>query len=297
MDNLSFTRYQQHLEILQKKLKHFEKFEMDKIFIPSEEVIKLLSMMDNENATLEEIVKIVEKDRNLCIRLLRLANSPVFGFSGRVTSINHALLLLGIKTLRVVLLTLPVLRKSKKFIPHLEDHSFRVGTGARIIAEIGELKNISEVATAGIVHDLGKTVIAEFLAKEGEFGKEIMKYLYTSKVGKAGLQKEREILRTDHVEIGKNLARLWFFPEKLIKLIGNHHNPSANGDNGEEAKCIYIANLLSYFNSVEEFNEKSYEILSEEDRELLNFFELSLSEIKKIIENINKEWLTLKNFF
>ncbi|PMP68363.1 MAG: hypothetical protein C0190_01605 [Thermodesulfobacterium geofontis] len=52
-----------------------------------------------------------------------------------------------------------------------EDHSIRVGTGARIIAEMGELKNVSEVAIAGIVHDLGKTVIADFLLKRVHLGR------------------------------------------------------------------------------------------------------------------------------
>jgi HD-like signal output (HDOD) protein len=170
MNNI-FNSSQQNLENLQRKLKHFEKFELNKIFIPSEEVIKLLSTINIEETTFEEIARLVEKDKNLCIRILKIANSPVFGFSGRITSIEQALLLLGVKVLRAVILTLPILRKSRQFIPHLEDHSFKVGTGARILAEIGELKNISEVATAGIVHDLGKTVIAEFLVREGEFGK------------------------------------------------------------------------------------------------------------------------------
>ncbi|PMP94808.1 MAG: hypothetical protein C0169_06130 [Thermodesulfobacterium geofontis] len=60
---------------------------MDKIFAPSEEVVKLLLIIDQENVTLEEIAKIIEKDKNLCIRFLRLANSPVFGFSRRITKI------------------------------------------------------------------------------------------------------------------------------------------------------------------------------------------------------------------
>ncbi len=297
MDNNIFTEYQHHLENLQKKLKHFEKFELNKIFTPSEEIIRLLSTINIEETTFEEIARLVEKDRNICIRLLRIANSPVFGFSGRITSVEQALLLLGVKALRAVILTLPVLRKSRQFIPHLEDHSFKVGTGARILAEISELKSISEVATAGIVHDLGKTVIAEFLVREGEFGKKILRYLYTHKIGKAGLQKEREILGTDHVELGEKIAKAWLFPERLVKLISSHHNPIANKNNGIEIKCIYIANLLSYFNLPEEFDKRKQEILSEEDLEMLNLFEISSSEINGIIENINKEWLTLKELF
>uniref|UniRef100_A0A7C4P171 HDOD domain-containing protein n=1 Tax=Thermodesulfobacterium geofontis TaxID=1295609 RepID=A0A7C4P171_9BACT len=297
MNNNIFNSSQQNLENLQRKLKHFEKFELNKIFIPSGEVIKLLSTINIEETTFEEIARLVEKDKNLCIRILRIANSPVFGFSGRITSIEQALLLLGIKVLRAVILTLPVLRKSRQFIPHLEDHSFKVGTGARILAEIGELKNISEVATAGIVHDLGKTVIAEFLVREGEFGKKMLKYLYIDKIGKAGLQKEREIFGTDHVEIGEKLAKTWSFPERLIKLISSHHNPVTSENNGIETKCIYIANLLSYFNSPEEFDKRKPEILPEEDLEILNLFEISSSEMKRIIEDINKEWLTLKELF
>uniref|UniRef100_A0A7V4N3B9 HDOD domain-containing protein n=1 Tax=Thermodesulfobacterium geofontis TaxID=1295609 RepID=A0A7V4N3B9_9BACT len=297
MDNSIFACYQKYLKNLQKKLKHFEKFELNKIFIPSKEVIRLLSTINIEEKTFEEIARLVEKDKNLCIRILRIANSPVFGFSGRITSIEQALLLLGIKVLRAVILTLPVLKKSRQFIPHLEDHSFRVGTGARVLAEMGELKNISEVATAGIVHDLGKTVIAEFLVREEELGKKILRYLYIDKIGKAGVQKEREILGTDHVEIGEKLAKIWLFPERLIKLISSHHNPVANENNDVEIKCIYIANLLSYFNSPEEFDKRKQEILPEEDLEMLNFFELSPSKIKRIIENINKEWLTLKELF
>jgi putative nucleotidyltransferase with HDIG domain len=296
MNNI-FNSSQQNLENLQRKLKHFEKFELNKIFIPSEEIIKLLSTINIEETTFEEIARLVEKDKNLCIRILKIANSPVFGFSGRITSIEQALLLLGVKVLRAVILTLPILRKSRQFIPHLEDHSFKVGTGARILAEIGELKNISEVATAGIVHDLGKTVIAEFLVREGEFGKKMLKYLYIDKIGKAGLQKEREILGIDHVEIGEKLAKTWSFPERLIKFISSHHNPITSKNNSIETKCIYIANLLSYFNSPEEFDKRKPEILPEEDLEILNLFEISSSEMKRIIENINKEWLTLKELF
>jgi HD-like signal output (HDOD) protein len=125
----------------------------------------------------------------------------------------------------------------------------------------------------------------------------MLKHLYIDKIGKAGLQKEREILGIDHVEIGEKLAKTWSFPERLIKLISSHHNPITSENNSRETKCIYIANLLSYFNSPEEFDKRKPEILPEEDLEILNLFEISSSEMKRIIEDINKEWLTLKELF
>jgi HD-like signal output (HDOD) protein len=61
---------------------------------------------------------------------------------------------------------------------------------------------------------------------------------------------ERELLGTDHIQVGHHLARRWDFPEPLIECILHHHHPNAKAPHGELAAIVFLADLLmSRFNS------------------------------------------------
>ena len=110
--NLSLSP--QYLESLQKRFQQFIKTDVEKFFIFSRETLELLSIIDEEDVSVKKIAEIIERDKSFCLKLLRFANSPVFGFPKKVSSIEQALMLLGTQIIKVLILIIPVLENSKK---------------------------------------------------------------------------------------------------------------------------------------------------------------------------------------
>lgn len=199
---------------------------------------KLNSLSDNEKSSVQEMARIVSSDQVLSARILRLANSPSYGFY-RVSTISNAMILLGVNVVKSLALSSSIFAIMEKNSIGLWEHSLGVGAAANLIARKLGLPECEEIATAGLLHDIGKVIIT---IKCSEAEKDILKLIQDRQM--YTLEAEREIIDTDHAEVGGWLSKSWFLPDKLSEPIAFHHDVANSKNHRIKTAVVHIADML-----------------------------------------------------
>ena len=159
--------------------------------------------------------------------MLRLANSAYFGLSRRIGSSREAIAILGLKRVYDVATMAAMQRLLPKQIPGYElssqafwRHSVAVASFADNLSRAAGIATPATVFTAGLMHDIGKLILGEFLALHAT---PILEKLRGE--GKTLVGAEREILGVDHTEVGAALATQWKLPDQVVAVIRWHHRP------------------------------------------------------------------------
>ncbi len=254
---------------------------------------KLNSLSDNEKSSVQEMARIVSSDQVLSARILRLANSPSYGFY-RVSTISNAMILLGVNVVKSLALSSSIFAIMEKDSIGLWEHSLGVGAAANLIANKLGLPECEEIATAGLLHDIGKVIIT---IKCSEAEKDILKLAHERQI--YILEAEREIIDTDHAEIGGWLSKSWFLPDKLSEPIAFHHDVAKSKNHHIKTAVVHIADVLicasGFGNSGESFvppiQKIAWDTLNLNEQllaELINEIEDRLVEVKAFcLEMIN----------
>ena len=199
---------------------------------------KLNSLSDSEKSSVQDMARIVSSDQVLSARILRLANSPSYGFY-RVSTISNAMILLGVNVVKSLALSSSIFAIMEKESVGLWEHSLGVGVAANLIARKLGLPECEEIATAGLLHDLGKVIIK---LKCSEAEKDILNLVRIRQI--YTMEAEREIIATDHAEVGSWLAKSWFLPDKLSEPIAFHHDVAKSETHRIKTAVVHIADIL-----------------------------------------------------
>jgi HD-like signal output (HDOD) protein len=119
---------------------------------------KLNTLIEDERSSLTQIADLIEKDQVITTKVLRLANSAFYGFPRKVSTVQQAMMLLGINVLKILIMTSSIFEIISKEDVGLWEHSVGVAACAKILAEMKEVSDPQEIATAGLLHDIGKVV-------------------------------------------------------------------------------------------------------------------------------------------
>lgn len=248
---------------------------------------KLNTLSDNDKSSVQEMAKIVSSDQVLSARILRLANSPSYGFY-RVSTISNAMILLGVNVVKSLALSSSIFAIMEKDSVSLWEHSLGVGVAANLIARKLGLSECEEIATAGLLHDIGKVIIS---LKCEEAEKSILKLVKERHI--YVFEAEREIIDTDHAEVGAWLAKSWFLPDKLSEPIAFHHDVSLSQTHRIKTAAVHIADVLikasGFGNSGDAFVPPIQEIAWD----TLKLNEQLLSEL---VDEIEDKLIEVKNF-
>lgn len=199
---------------------------------------KLNSLSNDDKSSVQEMARIVSADQVLSARILRLANSPSYGFY-RVSTISNAMILLGVNVVKSLALSSSIFEIMEKNSVGLWEHSLGTATAAGIIARKLALPEVEEITTAGLLHDIGKVIIG---LKCSEQMAEIRRRIKLDEVYIR--EAERAILDTDHAEVGAWLSKSWFLPDKLSEPIAFHHQVSASEDHRIKTSVVHLADVL-----------------------------------------------------
>ena len=199
---------------------------------------KLNSLSENEKSSVQEMAKIVSSDQVLSARILRLANSPSYGFY-RVSTISNAMILLGVNVVKSLALSSSIFEIMEKNSVGLWEHSLGVGVAANLIARKLTLPECEEIATAALLHDIGKVIIS---LKCSEAETAIRRTVREQNV--YSREAERQVLDTDHAEIGAWLSKSWFLPDKLSEPIACHHDVSLSMNHRIKTSVVHIADAI-----------------------------------------------------
>ncbi|HUH67270.1 MAG TPA: HDOD domain-containing protein [Syntrophales bacterium] len=201
---------------------------------------KLSRIMEKQNVSLTEIAGFVQSDPALTFRILKMVNSAVYGFPGRIASVSHAIMLLGLNVVKGLLLGVSVFELMQKAMTGLYEHSMGCAAAARIIAQKKGLREPEEAYVAGLIHDIGKVVMAlEFTkAYEAALASADAEHISIS-------QAEKKFFAENHPALGGYLAERWRFPKKLSEAILYHHQPRSAVLFPLETAIVHVADILT----------------------------------------------------
>ena len=203
-------------------------------------VQKLASMIGRPNVSAEEIGALIEKDQVLSAKVLRLANSPFYGFPSRIASVAHAVVVLGLSVVKGLTLCATAFDMMKNAgMNDLWRHSLGVAMTAHILGAKTGMKNPEEVFVGGLLHDIGKVVL---YVKWPDVGKQIT--AATKDSARSRMDTERELFDVTHADVGGWLATAWHLPTSLREPILHHHLPSAAQEAKLQTAIVHVADVL-----------------------------------------------------
>ncbi len=183
---------------------------------------KVMQLIESENASSEEMAKVVASDPAVAARLLKISNSSFYGRQRQVQTLSQAIVVLGFSVLRSLVVAASVKQVYKPFgltEKMLWEHSFGAGLAARIIAREIHHVNEEEAFLGGLFHDIGKNIM-NFL--DSQKFQEVMQTCYNSSASFS--EAEGQIYSYTHSEVGALVIKKWNFPELLINTVRQHHS-------------------------------------------------------------------------
>ncbi len=213
-------------------------------------VNKILEVADDSRAAANDLANVISKDQSLAAEVLKLVNSAFYGFSGNISTISHAVVILGFHTIKNLAIGISAFGVMKAKGTNLFDrerfweHSLGCGVCARLIAERIGHDSPEEVFVAGLLHDIGKLIL-DIYAKE-EFEKALN---LVERDSIPLLEAEKAVIGITHPIMGEWLVKEWRLPASLYSAIRYHHSPpfaatTLSDSDLKNIVIVYIANIL-----------------------------------------------------
>ena len=207
--------------------------------------VELTRAIGGQDASMAEIARIVESDPAMCGKLLQIVNSAYFGLAQRMTSIRQAVSYLGLELLKGLVLNVHVfaavqVAPSAGFsLDALQKHSLRTGRLARQFSKDPKLAD--DAFTAGVLHDIGKLVLAMCLQQRfGQVARAVVEHARPFHLVEA------DLLGVTHAEIGAYLLGVWGLPFAVVEAVAHHHAPSrVTGSSFEVVAVVHAAEVLA----------------------------------------------------
>lgn len=207
-------------------------------------VQEVIQMLNNEEVDLKDVVEKINLDQVISAKVLRLSNSSYYGLSRKVNNLNDAISLIGVSSLRTLVIASGV-TSAFKTIPNIDMHRFWrhsliTASIARDICKIQ--KKPSETAyVAALMHSIGQLLIHIVFPTGGRDIEEMCR-------GQSVLERksvENATLGIDHCQVGEELAKRWNFPEEIQRVIRYYADP-LNPKACELAPVVYMAAHIAF---------------------------------------------------
>ncbi len=189
---------------------------------------ELTAELRSPDVSLKKVARIISQDVNMTLKLLQLVNSAYFGLQQRIASIEMAVNMLGINSIVMLSLSIKLFHEFKGDVilgmplDALWRHCIRTSMLARKIVNLAmENKQVEDEAMiAGLLHDIGKVVLAENFPFEYSV---VIERIRDEKLTLPAA--EQEIMGTNHAEVGAYVLALWGFHDSVVEAVAYHHAP------------------------------------------------------------------------
>ncbi len=208
-------------------------------------VQRVVQLTSDVNASAKELVRVIESDPVMTVKILKVINSAFYGLPQKITSIQRAIIHIGLNTIKNLALSVAAmgaLNPKNKADFNTQNFLLHSLTTASICRKLAERKGVassdcSDYFIAGLLHDFGKIIFAEFDPQNFKLA------LEKSELNQVSLHLvEPEFLGLNHAQAGKLLAERWELDTTLIKAIETHHDCQAGNI---LIDCIFAANQIS----------------------------------------------------
>ena len=209
---------------------------------------KVIELIDNSRISVSALADIISADHILTARILKLANSVNYEHPRQISTLNLAIVVLGFNAIKDLVFGISVVDQfSTKYfykdfdVAKLWRHAIFVGYGAKFLAKFLNYPVAGEVFVAGLLHDIGHTLLLQEYPVLFDHISQIVK-----EKSIPYHEAENEYLGFDHADVGAWLAEGWHLPEKFVEVIRYHHKPKVVTKYNDLVKIIHIADLISY---------------------------------------------------
>ena len=253
---------------------------------------KITSLIKDPTCTAIKVSEIIDKDQSLTTKVLRLVNSAYYALCSNVTNVRHAVALLGFKTISQIVVSIAVFDVFKGRYGEEFDrvgfwkHSIGCAVISRMIAERINYPKLDDSFTAGLLHDIGKVVLDQYLHEEMT---KIIKLVQEKDV--RFVDAEYEILGLNHADIGEQVMKNWNIPTSITVAVQYHHRgPNERADLPLAQDVIVdIVRLSDVICKREKIGFAGDTIIPEMTEDLWGRLDINQESINEIIERCIEE--------
>jgi putative nucleotidyltransferase with HDIG domain len=208
--------------------------------------MEVVELVDNPKTSASRLGKLISTDQALTAKVLKIANSPFYGFPKKISTIDFAIIILGYDALKEIVISISLVsslhRKSDTQFDAKAfwDHSILSGVLARRLARDLGYRVSGEVFVGGLLHDMGISVLHRYFRNEY---KRIVEILQETDL--TALEAEESVLGVTHAEVGGWLAERWNLPDHLAEAITMHHTPCRAERNKDLVALIHCADVFA----------------------------------------------------
>jgi putative nucleotidyltransferase with HDIG domain len=208
--------------------------------------VRVNELVNNPHASAADIGQAVEQDAALTARLLKIVNSPYYGFPSSIDTISRAITIIGIQDLHDLVLatatvgTLSKIDSERINIEKFWRHSLYCAVISKILAEHLHENSTERMFVTGLLHDIGTLVMYQAIPDECSQAIELAK-----ETGQDVHAAEKSIIGFSHNEVGAELATRWNLPGNIIEVIRHHHEPEQANSHPLDVALIHIANFIT----------------------------------------------------
>lgn len=209
-------------------------------------MVKVLKLTGDSEASARDIGNVISTDLAFTSRVLAIANSAYYGMPRGVRTVNDAVVILGVQTLRNLALAAATCDTLRREMPgyglaegELWRHSVACALASQILAKQKRAGRMEEAFVAGLLHDVGKVVLQ---MHAGEHLKAIRAIVERGNI--PFHEAEKMALGFDHAEAGAKVADRWSLPPALCSVIAGHHCVERGAEAPELTAVVHVANAL-----------------------------------------------------
>lgn len=207
---------------------------------------KMMELVGKEDTSVRDLQKVISADPALTARILKMANSVFYSFDQKISTLSHAIVVLGFRAVQSMAIAASsrslFVKKGAQFglkEKLLWEHSIGVAMGCRQVARTVGYEAEETAFIVGLLHDIGKAVLNQVVPKK--YGK-IVEKVYNE--GRSFADVETEMLGFDHSHIGALIAQKWNFDWEMVETIAYHHRPEAEEGASTLAAILAVSNHI-----------------------------------------------------
>nr|NJM01823.1 HDOD domain-containing protein [Desulfobacula sp.] len=260
--------------------------------VVADNVIKLTQ---NPDSTAFEIAEAISQDQSLASKVLKTANSAYYGFPRKITTINYAIVVLGLNNIKNIVLSSSIMgqfpKKNRNLLFDRKEfwkHSLLCGIISKKISEHMGIKNSEEMFMCGLLHDFGKLILDTF------FQEEFISALQLAHEHQLTvMEAENRIFGFNHSGVGALLLRKWSLPPSLVKAVEFHHSPEESLNAFRTASIVHVSDYLGRRTGI---GNSGGSVLPELNKKAFKLVDLTSEQIRQLSLQIIKEFKTATEF-
>lgn len=224
----------------------------------------ILDAISKPYSSAYDIEKVIRTDTNLSARLLKIVNSAFYGYPSKIDTLSRALSIIGTKQLSTLAVGINITCVFKNIPSEIVNmkmfwkHSVLCGICAKLIAGYKNIQNTERMFVAGLLHDIGRLVLYNYLPIESLYAAAAAKIKHSLLYAV-----ERDLFNFDHATLGGDLLNKWQISLSLEDCISHHHEPQRS-KNRLESSIVHLADIMANVTGIGSSGERLIPTLNQE---------------------------------